>query len=194
MAAYWKAKHLLFIHVPKAAGVSITEKLKSYGAVTMHAHLTAMELKETFPDRYNGTYKFCVVRNTWQRLVSGFYHLLNVNRQSFGRRKRAKRQRFYLRYSVLGFDRWLREVGLETPSQLDYISDQDGVLVTDKICRFEHVQDDLHEIGEKFDFDFNIGWHNSTEHPTYRESFSDETRDMVFERYREEIEMFGYKY
>ena len=63
-------KHkLIFIHIPKCAGCSIEKIFNS----SMMDHQTALEIKSKHAEKWNSYFKFTIVRNTWERLVS-IYH------------------------------------------------------------------------------------------------------------------------
>ena len=59
---------LFFIHVPKAAGTSITETLKMDDV----GHHPAQYYAFKYPSQWNKWKKFTVVRNPWDRMVSNY--------------------------------------------------------------------------------------------------------------------------
>ena len=68
-------KKILFIHIPKAGGTSIATAL--YGKASGHPFLYQYYLaNKHFTKTF---YKFCVVRNPYDRLVSAFSHISNGN-------------------------------------------------------------------------------------------------------------------
>jgi len=79
----------VFIHIPKNAGTTITRILeKTCGPVLIEesdnmqrvkstAHSTYLQMKENFHESWNDFYKFCVVRNPWDRFVSLYNHVLH---------------------------------------------------------------------------------------------------------------------
>jgi len=80
----WGISHkykFIFIHIPSTAGTSVCsiwegsllkEICKETG-VLGGGHKTAMQLKEMFPDCFNKYFKFCIIRNPFERFVSKFY-------------------------------------------------------------------------------------------------------------------------
>ncbi len=91
-------KHkFLFIHIPKNAGSSINNSIKSYceffkgnyKGKSLQPHLVPKDIplgygkhaddkiiRKLLKDEYKSYYKFCVVRNPWDRLVSVYWYEL----------------------------------------------------------------------------------------------------------------------
>jgi len=76
-------KRCIFIHIPKTAGTSIEQYLQDKGKNeitfrgvhknrSMH-HYTALELKKFVPIIFNHYYKFSIIRNPYDRLLSEYY-------------------------------------------------------------------------------------------------------------------------
>lgn len=76
-------KKCIFIHIPKTAGTSIEQFLKDNGKNSIEYlgvrnnrslhHLTAFELKKELPFYFNKYYKFSIIRNPYDRLLSEYY-------------------------------------------------------------------------------------------------------------------------
>ncbi|MDY6922264.1 MAG: sulfotransferase family 2 domain-containing protein [Pseudomonadota bacterium] len=60
---------ILFIHVPKAAGTSITRALYNLGGV---GHYKAVDARRQNPALFEQLYTFSVIRNPWERLLSAY--------------------------------------------------------------------------------------------------------------------------
>jgi hypothetical protein len=76
-------KKCIYIHIPKTAGTSVEQYLRENGknelqyhgvrnGRSMH-HFTAFDLKHEVPFIFNKYYKFSIVRNPYDRLLSEYY-------------------------------------------------------------------------------------------------------------------------
>jgi hypothetical protein len=63
---------VLFIHIPKAAGMSIVDSL--YQMNKSH-HATAMDYLNEDRDKFNATFAFAITRNPYARLYSAYSYL-----------------------------------------------------------------------------------------------------------------------
>ena len=91
------AKKFIFIHIPKNAGSSINHSISEYCEfhngkykgkslqprldkkdipLGYGKHADYKSIKKLLKDEYNDYYKFCVVRNPWDRLVSIYWYEL----------------------------------------------------------------------------------------------------------------------
>lgn len=174
-------------------GASIEERLGGR-IIPEHAGLsTLIKLDpELDLDRY---YKFAVVRNPWDRIVSMFsYH------QGHARTRYLRPG--YWRTRNLDFETWLetvharrRRAGL-IKSQYDMLSlpRQDRVMV-EQVLRFENLGEDYAKLAERLDFpQKTLPALNRSRHGDYRKRHSEQTRALVAELYRDDIEAFGYDF
>lgn len=70
---YFKNKKVIFIHIPKAAGISLYKSIfnkDSFGHQTIRYYECFMSSKE-----FNRCYKFSFVRNPYDRIHSAFHYL-----------------------------------------------------------------------------------------------------------------------
>nr|VFK19035.1 MAG: hypothetical protein BECKLPF1236B_GA0070989_11593 [Candidatus Kentron sp. LPFa] len=79
-------------------------------------------------------------------------------------------------------------------NQLDYISD-DGVIVADKILRFETLNYDFYSFARAIGLDVKLCHINSSNREeSYRTYYTEETKEIISKRFRKDIEYFGYTF
>lgn len=211
-----KAVH---IHIPKTAGVAlehaIMTQILGYDTSDQIGHLSN-ELKSRFELRgaqkhkqarfynirditknnWNSYYKFAVVRNPWDRAVSEFHwrHTLTVGRtphpstdfkeflnycESRIKDTRNRNQDVYWNHAQ---------------TQKSYVVDTNGNEILDEVFRFENLSEAVSIISNKLNIPLTMKRYNTSKHNYYQEYYDDETKEMVNNLYREDIEMFDYEF
>ena len=66
-------KKIIFIHIPKTAGVSLVKSI--FGNVTLEGHRFVSFYKKVFGNKYFYFFTFTIVRNPWDRLYSAYKFL-----------------------------------------------------------------------------------------------------------------------
>lgn len=205
-----------FIHIQKTGGASISDLIKttvpgatSYGP----RHMFASQAAERVDD-WEGHFKFAFVRNPWDRLVSWYSMINNARvRDSEGQATKTQRRRIdkhpLWRYVVENsetFEDFIKNCTDEVEirdgyfysfayNQLDYITDKNGEVMVDFIGRFENFADDLIAVFNKVGLDANeIPHKNRSPHDHYSTLYTPETEQIVRERFRRDIEYFGYEF
>jgi hypothetical protein len=202
----------IFIHIEKAAGSSIQQALLPLANVPpnsrlrrrlallgplnriggMHRalqfgeHATANEVKCCLPaEVYNSLYKFAFVRNPWDRLVSRYAHLL---------RSKDRRRHSFIS-SLEKFEDFLQwEIQRESASQFPYVTDGQGKQIVDFVGHYETLAADFAKVCAKLKIQAALPHANVSEHRDYRTYYTAETRAFVAEKFRRDIEMFGYDF
>src|SRR5580704_16817340 len=73
----WNIRHAaVFIHAPKTAGFAVYAKF-GIDTIPNGPDIPAYAYQWSDPDFFDRAFKFCVVRNPWDRLVSAFHFLKN---------------------------------------------------------------------------------------------------------------------
>lgn len=192
----------VFIHVNKTAGRSISMAL--FGNVREHITVKELfnldcnkpetekrlekcrvdyryELLKKYWDHY---FKFVIVRNPWDRKLSDFF---------FGKREGIVAADIdfitYINNNHLNNDLW------NSPG-LEWVEDKNGDI--DKnifMGKFENLQNDFNIICDKINIPRRKLPHlNSSTHSPYWEYYNDEIKEMVEEKYKKDIEAFGYEF
>lgn len=185
----------IFFHIPKSAGLSVSQALfGNRGA----GHISVTTAKLIFGRKnFNEFYKFCFVRNPWDRLVSAYYYLKaggvdrvmtpwineHINRfDSFGE---------FVRHSLANpavmADQHLRP-------QYKFVVDGSGELKMDFVGRFESLQEDFLRISEHLGLSAQLPHINPSKRTDFRANFDDETAQIVARVYAEDIRLFHYSF
>ena len=182
----------IFIHIPKTAGTSISSclrrgKFKKYG----YTHRTHEQILKN-GDKYAEYFKFSFIRNPFDKMVSEFKYFTNTQYKfpsdSVKKFYNNKSFSFFIRnfftnktgcrYHKMNFEQFLYPT-----EKIDFIG------------RFENLQEDFNIVCDKIGIPSKELSHiNKTHHKHYTEYYDDETRQIVAEKYANDIEYFGYKF
>jgi len=168
-------------------------------------HMSAAEIRNEIGDSiWQSYFKFCVIRDPFDKLVSAFYFR---ERQ---KEKTASLHRRFLRFSfkpmsrdcdgaadvVARFRHWVRNGGSVIDRNTYVI---DGQICVDYFIRFEQLSDGIRHICERLDIPFEPAkiprlksGIRSGEIPLHA-YYDAETVEIVKTTYKFEIETFGYK-
>ena len=207
-------KNVLFIWVPRTGGTSIWRYLSTQSGsvdklwrkpyefenqkIVTFAHTSIMDLLSKnimSRDYFSNAFKFAFVRNPWERLVSLYFYLRPGN---------------HPKISTKSFDSFclgLKDIVLEPVGfynvrglsqcnqQVDWLFDKDGRLIVDFIGRFENLQSDFEKICDRTGITARrLPRVNITKHRHYSAYYTVETRQVVEELFKKDIETFGYSF
>ena len=198
------------MHVPKSAGTSIEitlfpdlehctkrlhgsctdEQLKRYGIGQLQ-HLTADHIREEVgEDIFKSFFKFTVVRNPWDKLVSEYTYITNTSREKY------IIKRLGLSTAGVSFSEFAEAVCKRKIFHPHLFSQ--SLIVGDSldfIGRFENLQEDFNIVCNKIGIPRKQLPHkNKSKHKHYTEYYDKETKQIVSEKYAKDIEQFGYEF
>jgi hypothetical protein len=193
----------IFIHVPKAGGISLQTAL--FGQTGL-GHDSLADFQGDFSaDEFISFFKFAIVRNPWGRLLSAFTYLKAGGRNAQDRAWSAANLSDIRSFEQFVME-WLREETLDsiahfTP-QSSFLRSKESRVSTDFIGHFERLPAAYQTIrGELATRGLlSLPEHlphlnvNPIEGMDYRTQFSTEAQRKVANLYREDIELFGYKF
>lgn len=188
---FWKKSGVLFIHIPKTGGVSVSDAL--YGRPL--GHFYARRIKVHAPDVFSRVYSFSVVRHPIHRAVSAFHFA----KSGGGTVMKISDPKIYHTKEFNSFDSfvfdWLYKQDLNTVDgvfrpQYLYVCDGDSVIVDD-VFHLEFLNEKICEIRDKTDKPIYIGHLNKT--VNYQKiEVSSETAECLQHIYKKDFELFGY--
>lgn len=176
----------VFIHINKTGGESVGRAL---GLVKEHR--SARDKRDELGRRHwDRKFKFSFVRNPWDRLVSLYSFRLVKDRipEDDG--------------TPLTFESWIERAygpaagapGLLNGEQVNWLSDEQGRIIVDFVGRFERLADDFAQVAARLDRDVELPHLNASQRGPYPDYYSDRTRQLVEQRFANDIEAFGYEF
>jgi len=178
---------VVFYRIPKNAGTSICTHLSHINYLNFHkrdlrdkvqdpTYLKPDEFKDLLVgENLRNYFSFCVVRNPWDRVVSAY--LSSERKDSF--------DSYCFKESENIFD-----IG----KQVEWTT---GKYPPQEILRFENLTEDFKKMVRNRGLvcvDPNIPHKNKTNHDHYSKYYSRETRDLIYNIFKEDIDSFGYKF
>lgn len=187
----WNAAGVLFIHVPKAAGVSVNRTL--YGRPL--GHFKATEIRRICPVTFKKLLTFGVVRHPVNRLYSAYHFARLGGTSEMG----IKNKEIYRSNSFNSFDKfvceWLSKQdinaidGVFRPQYL-YLCDGDEIIV-DKVVKLEDIDQGMREISGMLGRSIVLGHHNKSQSSQFVIE-SAETISIIEHIYQKDFSIFSY--
>jgi len=207
----------LFVHIAKTGGTSVRATLEKYRwrdplflpqfICSRISHLTGHRIGSKIPrhakiiaahemlprELFDALFKFAFVRNPWDLQVSSFHHI--------------KRERPHLLAGHDDFESFLRykldpdrpyQFHIDTSIELqsDYLIDLHGNVLVDYIGHYENLHEDFQTVCRRIGIPGPKLAHKrqAKDRKKYQQYYTDETRKLVAEHFRADIEMFGYSF
>jgi len=193
-------KQTIFIQIPKCVGSSIENALMDDSSILRsnsypHTfkvacplnHLTLLDIEKSKimnVDQIKKMFKFAVVRNPWDRLISEYIYLKPRMELTKTFRDEIKN---LANYADLGI------YGNHCLAQHYFIRGE--TVSVDFVAKFENLQEDFDKVCDKIGIPRQKLPHtNKSNHKHYTEYYDEETREIVAEKYAKDIEYFGYEF
>src|SRR4051812_34956298 len=180
----------VFIHINRTAGTSIG---RAIGLPRKH-HLTVREvIAQVGEAEWQRAYRFSIVRNPWDKVVSHYKHRVRTNQTGLGDRH-------------IGFHEWVgatygpdkRLPYYDQPkmfqSQVEWLRDNERRIRMDFIGRFEDVGGAYQQIARRLELTGELPHCNGTESTDYRTFYDDRTAEMIGDWFAEDLAEFGYRF
>ncbi|MGA9575901.1 MAG: sulfotransferase family 2 domain-containing protein [Lysobacterales bacterium] len=180
----------IFIHINKTAGTSVGNAI---GLPIKH-HQTAREvIAKIGREKWNRAYKFTLVRNPWDKVVSHYEYRRKKNKNDLSERE-------------IPFNEWVKKTyGPDKDPfyydnekafqpQIEWLKDDEGNISIDFVGKFETIDEDFERIKSTIGISAELPHLNASKRAGYRSYYDDQTREIVAQWFREDIETFDYQF
>jgi len=208
----------IFIHIPKCAGTSVEKVLIDYqldrktfkadlqkwwgNLNTTHGkyeldHSTFSYLQNNCKNYNPQFFKFCVVRNPYSRLVSEFHHCKKKGSRFVKNFTDFKSFVYFIRDNfefILNNEEKKHHIVSHYIPQYKFVY-IDGVCKMDYVMKFEKINKDWEILCKKLKINRKLikdGTYSSGKKYNYNEYYDDELRNIVYNLYKEDFELFNY--
>jgi len=190
---------IVFVHIPKNAGTSIiTSKELGFRYVE---HKSAIYYMKDAPDIWEKYTKVSIVRNPWDRFVScyeyakmptSYWHSNDEKESIFGPHPdyRVAKSLSFKEFTIKFVTKQIELKHQGWSPQYNWICDSNYKVLVDKLFRYESINNDL-EFKEMFG---SIEKINSSNRGSYQDYYNEETREIIREVYKKDIELFNYSF
>lgn len=190
-------KNCIFIHIPKAAGISINKSLfKNYGG----GHRPAIHYKMLFKNKdFKNMYKFTFVRNPYDRLFSAYNYL---NKGGFNKRDRDWKKKHLT--NINSFEefvmQWLSAKNIKR--NLHFIPQYKFIYtpfslkkLVDFVGYYENLDHDYHQVLKRLSINEELEKLNTNNITgSYKDHYSKEMKDKVSALYKVDLKLFKYDF
>ena len=182
-------KKCVFFHIPKTAGISISNSL--FGDVKW-GHRNVNFYKSYYGEKvFNSLYKFCFVRNPYERLFSAYTFLKDggINNQDL------EFSNSYLQ-EFASFDEFVLK-GLEKEEimnwvhfkpQYTFVCDENDNIVMDFVGKMENLNADFNAVCKHLNIESELQKLNMS--ATKKNEFSEEVKTIIKLKYQKDFNLF----
>lgn len=183
-------KYLLpfvFVHINKTGGTSVGRALG-----LRRRHRTARELQAEYGELWKKKFRFSIVRNPWDRVVSHYHYRVKTNESGLADEQISFRD--WVRLAYQEKDPKYCDKPKQFGAQWNWLTDESGNCIVDYIMRFENLDEDFSTLCTRIKRRATLPHLNSSDHADYRSYFDAETREIIAVCFQVDLEKFGYEY
>lgn len=185
-----KYKNFVFIHINKTAGTSIIDVIGK----PFRKHLTAKEVIDVIgQNKWDAAYKFSVVRNPWDKVVSQYKHATKMNSSNMANKTIGFKDWVNCTYGEPKDLRYYGRPQMFYP-QIKWLKNYDGKIDMDKIIRFENLNRGINEVFRTLLIDKELPHLNDTPKTNYLDFYDEQSTQIVADWFHEDLIEFGYQF
>lgn len=193
----WLEQKVIFIHVPKTGGTSVSHAL--YGRSL--GHLKSCDIKRWCPKEFEDLFKFGFTRNPWDRAVSAYRFARKGSTETAG----IKNFKQYQTPDFQDFETFVNEwLSSKDLSKVDYVfqpqypfilDDEDQILL-DFVGKLETIDKDIEKISTHTKRELQVPVLNRVTAPGSYKSYYNNRHliNKVGDIYNKDTERFNYDY
>jgi hypothetical protein len=170
-----------------------------------HIHFPCVS-KDELNTTYSKYFKFAFVRNPWDRVVSCYKNKIvtdtNNNTKPFVNGVFCSFIKFNCFNPTMSFEEFIEcictipdnEADHHFKSQSNIITDHNNEVIPNFIGKLEKMQKDFDFVCNKIGVENTLNHHMKSDKQNYKEYYNDKTKQMISDRYKDDIDMFGYTF
>lgn len=200
-----KDKNIIFIHIPKTAGTSVEEVFcrTSGGMHIPFRHRTLSDIVNENDVDKNDYFKFTIIRNIFDRILSTYYHRLGILHDDLSFHSYLELIKKYLdgnlEHTSIGTKIYKDDINAQSKhhyfdirhiNKMNYWFDDSEL---DYIIRYENINEDWEEIKKRFSVGDlpRTNWNPVKDYrKPYKDYYSKQDIDLVYDIYSDEIEKY----
>ncbi len=144
-------------------------------------------------DHWNMAYKFSMVRNPWDKVVSHYKYRERTNQTGMGTNKIAFEQWVACTYGAEKNPLYYDNPKMFQP-QVAWLRNQSGQIDLDFVGRFENLEADFEVIKKQLSLRRRLPHLNKSEQRDFRDFYNERTYSIVAEWFAEDIRCFDYSF
>ncbi|MCP4606056.1 MAG: sulfotransferase family protein [Proteobacteria bacterium] len=172
----------IFVHVPRTGGSSIETALVGgdwWGMERRTKHIDWRNAKRLYSKYWKKYFKFAVVRNPWDWMVSLYHSHKNQRSNRFGEKT---------------WEEYLRKPNLAVHEQKTMIQSNIVGKELDYIVKYDNLESGFEYICDRLKVKKGLEHIARSDHRHYAEYYDDEKRRLVENRYIKDIKRFGWEF
>jgi len=160
-------------------------------------HHTPAFIGKTMPDIFRRYFKFAIVRNPYDWVVSAYHFFSQDPREDLYELFRSFNDFEHFINHISEYDIYSgnrKTTGMPSYSpQRNFLYEDANVLLVDFVVRFENLQNDFDIVCDEIGIpSVKLGHHNRSNHDEFELYYSPSLRTRIYELFKTDFETFGY--